>query len=454
MENFAELFCKKHWGCWSIEAPPGSNLCHLLTRRATQLKFSTGHVSAKALEDHVSRDELAFLVRIENRRVQLLSRVAVKPQPVCSMNFNFGAVGQFFVEHDCVSHHSTGHDCHEKFVLKRACADKGLGAVVGCDAKNELHFYGNAAEWCVRFSAESTSRSSPNKRVYSAKHETIGRRAAVKVLKPEVAADAEWTQRFLTEARAIAALKHRNLIEVINFGKTPDNRQYLMPGGVRKLSSFAKNGLHFYGNAVEWCMRFSAKLRAGAAPNKAEFLEGEPLDGSVHRMGYNSQGHPEFESTRTEVGEALYLLKSKSDLTRALPLAQAIADHILPRTDLIDVIVPMAPSKMRLIQPVFEVARQLGVLNKMSVGEGVLVRVPGGPLLKDLKTKDEKVAALATHGFRLGVEDVFSRFSKVNVLLVDDLYQTGATLKAGCNVLRTHPKVDKVFVAVLTWRKP
>jgi serine/threonine protein kinase len=29
--------------------------------------------------------------------------------------------------------------------------------------------------------------------VYSAKHETIGRRAAVKVLKPEVAADAEWT---------------------------------------------------------------------------------------------------------------------------------------------------------------------------------------------------------------------------------------------------------------------
>jgi serine/threonine protein kinase len=112
-----------------------------------------------------------------------------------------------------------------------AAGGMGLGCVRKRDdsAKFGLHFCRNATEWCLRFSAESTSRSSPNKRVYSAKHETIGRRAAVKVLKPEVAADAEWTQRFLTEARAIAALKHKNLIEVINFGKTPDNRQYLGP---------------------------------------------------------------------------------------------------------------------------------------------------------------------------------------------------------------------------------
>lgn len=81
--------------------------------------------------------------------------------------------------------------------------------------------------------------------VYEALHETIGRRAAVKVLKPEVAADAEWTRRFLTEARALGSLKHRNLIEVINFGKTPDGREYLM----------------------------------------MEFLEGEPLDAYMRRLG-------------------------------------------------------------------------------------------------------------------------------------------------------------------------
>jgi tRNA A-37 threonylcarbamoyl transferase component Bud32 len=64
--------------------------------------------------------------------------------------------------------------------------------------------------------------------VYEARHQTIGRRAAIKVLKPEVASDAEWTRRFLVEARAIAALNHRNIVEILNFGHTPDGRQYLM----------------------------------------------------------------------------------------------------------------------------------------------------------------------------------------------------------------------------------
>jgi serine/threonine-protein kinase len=64
--------------------------------------------------------------------------------------------------------------------------------------------------------------------VYEAVHEAIGRRAAVKVLKPEVARDTEWTRRFLSEARTLGALKHRNLIEILNFGKTPDGREFLM----------------------------------------------------------------------------------------------------------------------------------------------------------------------------------------------------------------------------------
>lgn len=81
--------------------------------------------------------------------------------------------------------------------------------------------------------------------VYEALHEQIGRRAAVKVLKPEVAADQEWTRRFLTEAQALASLKNKNLIEVLNFGKTPDGREFLM----------------------------------------MEFLEGEALDHYIARMG-------------------------------------------------------------------------------------------------------------------------------------------------------------------------
>ncbi|MBE2253538.1 MAG: serine/threonine protein kinase, partial [Myxococcus sp.] len=64
--------------------------------------------------------------------------------------------------------------------------------------------------------------------VYEALHEAIGRRAAVKVLKPEYANDEEWSGRFISEARALGSLKHRNLVEILNFGKTPDGRQFLM----------------------------------------------------------------------------------------------------------------------------------------------------------------------------------------------------------------------------------
>jgi serine/threonine-protein kinase len=63
--------------------------------------------------------------------------------------------------------------------------------------------------------------------VYRAKHPLIGRLAAIKVLKPEYAADAEQTGRFLKEAQALSAIKHKGIIEIIGFGNTPDGRQYM-----------------------------------------------------------------------------------------------------------------------------------------------------------------------------------------------------------------------------------
>jgi serine/threonine-protein kinase len=63
--------------------------------------------------------------------------------------------------------------------------------------------------------------------VYRARHPLIGRLAAIKVLKPEFAADREQTDRFLKEAQSLAAIKHRGIIEIIGFGNTTDGRQYM-----------------------------------------------------------------------------------------------------------------------------------------------------------------------------------------------------------------------------------
>ncbi|MBL8952305.1 MAG: protein kinase [Myxococcaceae bacterium] len=64
--------------------------------------------------------------------------------------------------------------------------------------------------------------------VYRAIHPLIQRKVAVKVLKPEVAANPEFKRRFLAEAQALAAIKHRGITDIISFGTLRDGREYLV----------------------------------------------------------------------------------------------------------------------------------------------------------------------------------------------------------------------------------
>ena len=54
--------------------------------------------------------------------------------------------------------------------------------------------------------------------VYYAEHPVIGRRAAVKILRPEVAQNPQVVARFLTEARAVNDIRHPNVVEITDIG--------------------------------------------------------------------------------------------------------------------------------------------------------------------------------------------------------------------------------------------
>jgi serine/threonine-protein kinase len=109
--------------------------------------------------------------------------------------------------------------------------------------------------------------------VYAAVHPILGRRAAIKVLNPELAGDADAVSRFREEARIVSRIAHRNLVDVFSFGTLPDQRPYFV---------------------MEWLagQTLQARLRAGPLPLDRAFdivdqiacaLEAAHAHGVVHR---------------------------------------------------------------------------------------------------------------------------------------------------------------------------
>jgi serine/threonine-protein kinase len=64
--------------------------------------------------------------------------------------------------------------------------------------------------------------------VYLAQHPFMGRKAAIKVLRREFAGDVGLVERFMNEARAANAIRHPNIIEIIDVGRMPSGVPYLM----------------------------------------------------------------------------------------------------------------------------------------------------------------------------------------------------------------------------------
>jgi tRNA A-37 threonylcarbamoyl transferase component Bud32 len=62
--------------------------------------------------------------------------------------------------------------------------------------------------------------------VYLGQHEALASRVVIKVLQPELCDDADMVQRFFNEARAATAIRSPGIVQVFDFGVTPDQRAY------------------------------------------------------------------------------------------------------------------------------------------------------------------------------------------------------------------------------------
>jgi len=101
-------------------------------------------------------------------------------------------------------------------------------------------------------------------RVYQALHPGIGRKAAVKVLAAGAAADPHVVGRFVTEARAAAAIRHPNIIDIYDSGVLRNGAPYIVMEYLEgeSLARVLRRGPVPLDDALDWACQVAEALAA------------------------------------------------------------------------------------------------------------------------------------------------------------------------------------------------
>ncbi len=171
---------------------------------------------------------------------------------------------------------------------------------------------------------------------------------------------------------------------------------------------------------------------------KSEFLQ------------YNEFGHPEFNTMRTEIGEAIFRLKYRQDKMQIDPLAETMVINLRSDFQTASFIVPMPPSKKRTFQPAIELAKRVSEIMKLPFFENLLLKDGTTPQMKDIQTTEERTKILIECFY---INDSIKNSGSWDVLVIDDLFSSGASFSAATRVLRSYNKVNKIFVAAFSRTK-
>jgi competence protein ComFC len=180
--------------------------------------------------------------------------------------------------------------------------------------------------------------------------------------------------------------------------------------------------------------------------------EGFVLD--VHTLGStlvgcDEYGREKFDTKRSALGDLLYRLKYEADKSVSNDILDIVVEFLLKRWRIVqslDMIVPMPPCDIsRRSQPVLELARGVSSRTGVPLSEDALVKVKDVPQLKNVYDYLEKSRLLSET-----LEARVSRLQGKTVLLMDDLYRSGATLYTASLALHQRGRANAVYVMALT----
>lgn len=161
-------------------------------------------------------------------------------------------------------------------------------------------------------------------------------------------------------------------------------------------------------------------------------------------LGVDEFGHDQFDTTRSEMGDLLYQLKYKGQkevVSKIVGLLDGIGG-----IEKFDFLVPIpATNKRRAYQPVELITLSLGDRRGVQVIKDLLLN-DGDEELKSVTdpiARDEMLkAALKLSGGE--------RVAGKKVLLIDDLYRSGSTLRIATDLLYKVGRAEDVAVLTMT----
>jgi len=160
-------------------------------------------------------------------------------------------------------------------------------------------------------------------------------------------------------------------------------------------------------------------------------------------IGENVYGHMQYDTIRTELGELVFQLKYRNKIENIEKIVCLIKPFLDSFTELreVDVVIPVPPSKIRAFQPANELAQAIAEYLSISYTDEVLEKTSSSQA-KDMSkaTKDVKGNIVAK----------IKAKRQHNILLIDDLFESGETLTECVSVLRDDPMLKKIYVLVMT----
>ncbi len=162
------------------------------------------------------------------------------------------------------------------------------------------------------------------------------------------------------------------------------------------------------------------------------------------RVGENEFGHPIFETTRSEIGELLYRFKYRNDSDALRQPLSAACEHLAKAKGKFDIVAPIPPSNpSRTVTA--QIARGLAECLGGAYGGDAIVSRGSINDLKSVHDPDRRKELLAG-AFRASP----NALTGTTVLLVDDLFRSGATLEAATKAAYEQGHAHAVYVFAVT----